>query len=216
LNVALVHTEEAVERIAHGGMVVVVDDEWRENEGDLTLAAECVTADAVAFMIRHARGLVCMPCDGHILDALRIGPMVDDNTCTNQTAFCVSVDHRSVGSGISAPDRAETIRRMLDPRSRPEDFSRPGHVFPLRAREGGVLRRTGHTEAAVDLARLAGLRPAAVICEILKDDGTPARVPDLEAFVREHDLVMVSIDHIVEYRLGRASSLLLARSALSA
>lgn len=209
-----IHT--ALEAIGRGEMVVVVDDPDRENEGDLTMAAELVTPEAIAFMIRHARGLVCMPCDGTRLDQLAIHPMVTDNTCGNQTAFTVSIDHRSVGSGISAPDRATTIRKVIAPASRADDFMRPGHVFPLRAREGGVLRRAGHTEAAVDLARMAGLFPAAVICEILLDDGTPARVPHLETFAAEHRLAMVSIDQLVAYRRSRASALLLARSRRTA
>ena len=190
--------EEALRRIRRGEMVLVVDDEERENEGDLTMAAEWVTPEAVNFMLRWGRGLVCMPAAGEVLDRLEIGPMVEQATA--DTAFCVSVDHRSAGSGIGAADRATTIRRILDPRSRPEDFLRPGHVFPLRARDGGVLERRGHTEAAVDLARLAGLPPVAVICEVLHDDGSPARLPYLELFCQEHRVPMVSVAQVVAHR----------------
>ncbi|HVW34869.1 MAG TPA: 3,4-dihydroxy-2-butanone-4-phosphate synthase, partial [Acidimicrobiia bacterium] len=172
--------------------------EDREDEADLTLAAQSVTPEAIAFMLRHGRGLVCMPCEGGRLDRLGFGPMVSDAGC--DTAFTVSVDHRSVGSGISAADRAATIRAVLDPWARPGDFVRPGHVFPLRARDGGVLVRTGHTEAAVDLARLAGLAPCAVICEVLNDDGTIARGEDLERLAADQDLARVTIEDLVAYR----------------
>jgi 3,4-dihydroxy 2-butanone 4-phosphate synthase/GTP cyclohydrolase II len=193
--------EEALKRIRRGEMVLVVDDEDRENEGDLTLAASWVTPEAVNFMLRWARGLVCMPCDARRLDALDMGPMVPPDTAGNDTAFTVSIDHVTVGSGIGAADRATTIRRVLDANSRPGDFARPGHVFPLRARVGGVLERRGHTEAAVDLARLAGLPPVAVICEVLCDDGSPARLDYLEQFAADHRVAMISVDHIAEYRL---------------
>jgi 3,4-dihydroxy 2-butanone 4-phosphate synthase/GTP cyclohydrolase II len=181
-------------------MVLVVDDEDRENEGDLTMAAEWVTPDAVNFMLRWARGLVCMPCDGALLDALDIGPMCAPGAATADTAFTVTIDHVDAGSGIGAGDRALTIRRVLDPRSTPGDFVRPGHVFPLRARPGGVLERRGHTEAAVDLARLAGLPPVAVICEVLHDDGSPARVPYLELFAQEHRIAVISVEQLAEHR----------------
>ncbi|MCZ7527209.1 MAG: 3,4-dihydroxy-2-butanone-4-phosphate synthase [Acidimicrobiia bacterium] len=197
---ALSSIEEALKRIRRGEMVLVVDDEDRENEGDLTMAAEWVTPEAVNFMLRWARGLVCMPCDHVRLDSLDIGPMVPDGRATSDTAFTVSIDHRSVGSGISAADRATTIRRILDTSSRPDDFVRPGHVFPLRARQGGVLERRGHTEAAVDLARLAGLTPCAVICEVLHDDGSPARMPFLRMFAAEHRVAMISVEQLVGYR----------------
>jgi 3,4-dihydroxy 2-butanone 4-phosphate synthase/GTP cyclohydrolase II len=193
--------DDALRRVRRGEMVLVVDDEDRENEGDLTLAAEWVTPDAVNFMLRWARGLVCVPCDGGRLDELEIGPMVPPAHAGCDTAFTVSVDHRAAGSGIGAASRALTIRRLLDPDSRPGDFVRPGHVFPLRARAGGVLERRGHTEAAVDLARLAGLAPAAVICEVLHDDGSPARMPYLELFAQEHRVAMVSVAQVAEHRL---------------
>jgi 3,4-dihydroxy-2-butanone 4-phosphate synthase len=181
-------------------MVLVSDGVEREDEADLTIAAQWVTAETIAFMLRHGRGLVCMPCDGSRLDRLRIGAMVTDGVSGCDTAFTVSIDHRTVGSGISAADRATTIRAVLDPWSRPEDFVRPGHVFPLRARPGGVLVRPGHTEAAVDLVRLAGLAPCAVICEVLNDDGSVARGPELKQLAEDHDLAMVSIEDLIAYR----------------
>src|SRR4051794_33577245 len=199
-SVALTTIDEALRRIRRGEMVLVVDDEDRENEGDLTMAAEWVTPDAVNFMLRWARGLVCMPCDASRLDELDIHPMLPPGRATCDTAFSVTIDHVDAGSGIGAADRALTIRRVLDPRSRADHFVRPGHVFPLRARPGGVLDRRGHTEAAVDLARLAGLPPVAVICEVLHDDGSPARVPYLELFAQEHRVAMVSVAQLVEYR----------------
>jgi 3,4-dihydroxy 2-butanone 4-phosphate synthase / GTP cyclohydrolase II len=192
--------DEALRRIRRGEMVLVVDDEDRENEGDLTMAAEWVTPDAINFMLRWARGLVCMPCAANRLDELEIGPMVPPEHATCDTAFAVSIDHRTAGSGIGAGDRATTIRRVLDARSAPHDFVRPGHVFPLRARPGGVLERRGHTEAAVDLARLAGLPPIAVICEVLHDDGSPARFQYLQLFAQEHRIAMISVEQVVEYR----------------
>jgi 3,4-dihydroxy-2-butanone 4-phosphate synthase len=195
--------EDALRRIRRGEMVLVVDDEDRENEGDLTIAADWVTAESVNFMLRWARGLVCTPCDGSILEALAIGPMVPTGTESADTAFCTSIDHRDAGSGIGAADRAHTIRRMLAPGVRPEEFVRPGHVFPLRARPGGVLERRGHTEAAVDIARLAGLTPAAVICEVLHDDGSPARLPYLRLFCEEHRIPMISVEQIVDFRRER-------------
>lgn len=197
--------DDALRRIRRGEMVLVVDDEDRENEGDLTMAAEWVTPDAVNFMLRWARGLVCMPCDGAVLDALSIGPMVPATEATTDTAFCVTIDHVHAGSGIGAGDRALTIRRVLDPRSTTTDFLRPGHVFPLRAKPGGVLERRGHTEAAVDLARLAGLPPVAVICEVLHDDGSPARIPYLELFAQEHRIAVISVEQLAAYRSERES-----------
>ncbi len=194
--------DEALKRIRRGEMVLVVDDEDRENEGDLTLAASWVTPEAVNFMLTWARGLVCMPCDVGRLDELDFWPMVPPDRAGNDTAFTVSIDHMTAGSGIGAADRATTIRRVLDPASRPADFQRPGHVFPLRARPGGVLERRGHTEASVDLARLAGLPPVAVICEVLCEDGSPARFPYLERFAAEHRIAMVSVDQVVEHRLA--------------
>jgi 3,4-dihydroxy 2-butanone 4-phosphate synthase/GTP cyclohydrolase II len=192
--------DEAVRRIRRGEMVLVVDDEDRENEGDLTMAASWVTPEAINFMLRWARGLVCMPCDARMLDDLDIHPMLPDGRATCDTAFCVSIDHASAGSGIGVADRAVTIRKVLDPTARAGDFVRPGHVFPLRARAGGVLERRGHTEAAVDLARLAGLPPVAVICEVLQDDGAPARLAFLEMFAHEHRVAMISVDQIAEHR----------------
>ena len=192
--------DEALRRIRRGEMVLVVDDEDRENEGDLTLAANWVTPEALNFMLRWARGLVCMPCDAARLDELQIGPMVPPEHAMCDTAFSVSIDHRSAGSGIGAADRAVTIRKVLDPMTAPTEFVRPGHVFPLRARPGGVLERRGHTEAAVDLARLAGLPPAAVICEVLQDDGSPARLPYLTRFADDHRVAMISVDQVAEHR----------------
>ena len=201
MNPNLATVDEALKRIRRGEMVLVVDDEDRENEGDLTMAASWVTPESVNFMLRWARGLVCMPCDLRRLDELDIGPMVAPDIAGNDTAFTVSIDHVRAGSGIGAADRALTIRQVLDTGSRPGDFSRPGHVFPLRARPGGVLERRGHTEASVDLARLAGLPPVAVICEVLCDDGSPARFAYLERFAEEHRIAMVAVDQVVEYRL---------------
>jgi 3,4-dihydroxy 2-butanone 4-phosphate synthase/GTP cyclohydrolase II len=199
--VSLTTIDDALRRIRRGEMVLVVDDEDRENEGDLTLAAEWVTPEAVNFMLRWARGLVCMPCDGTWLDKLDIEQMVPPGRAGCDTAFTVSIDHRNAGSGIGAADRALTVRRFLHPDSRPDDFIRPGHVFPLRAREGGVLERRGHTEAAVDLARLAGLPPVAVICEVLHDDGSPARFPYLELFAEEHRIAMISVAQVADHRV---------------
>lgn len=192
--------EEAIEDIRAGKMVIVVDDEDRENEGDLVMAAERVTPQAIAFMATYGRGLICLPIIGERLDALRIHPMVPHSTDPHETAFTVSIDHKDTTTGISAFDRALTIQKVLDPNSRPEDFRRPGHVFPLRAKEGGVLRRAGHTEAAVDLARLAGLYPAGVICEIMNDDGRMARVPELLEFAARHNLKIITIADLIQYR----------------
>ncbi len=193
--------DEALKRIRRGEMVLVGDDEARENEGDLTNAASWVTPDAVNFMLRWGRGLLCMPCAPERLDELDFWPMVPSDRAGCDTAFTVSIDHITAGSGIGAADRAVTIRKVLDPDACATDFSRPGHVFPLRAREGGVLERRGHTEAAVDLARLAGLPPVAAICEVLSDDGSPARLPYLERFAADHLVAMVSVDQIVEHRV---------------
>ena len=198
---ALSSIDDALKRIRRGEMVLVVDDEDRENEGDLTMAASWVTAEAINFMLRWGRGLVCMPCDGRVLDALDVWPMVPSERAGCDTAFGVSIDHVTAGSGIGAGDRARTIRKVVDPESRPTDFHRPGHVFPLRARPGGVLERRGHTEASVDLALLAGLPPVAAICEVLAEDGSPARLPHLERFAVDHRIAMVSVDQIVEFRL---------------
>jgi len=195
--------EEALEDLRAGRMVVVVDDEDRENEGDLVMAAEKVTPEAINFMVTHGRGLVCVPMEGKRLDELDLGPMVPSNEDPMGTAFTVSVDAKETTTGISAFERAFTIKKLVDPRTRPQDLRRPGHVFPLRAKEGGVLKRTGHTEAAVDLARMAGLYPAGVICEIMNPDGTMARLPQLFAFCQEHGLKLITIASIIEYRRRR-------------
>ncbi|MGI9102097.1 MAG: 3,4-dihydroxy-2-butanone-4-phosphate synthase [Terriglobales bacterium] len=192
----------AIEDIRAGRMVVVVDDEDRENEGDLTLAAERVTPDAINFMAKFGRGLICLAMTEDRLDHLRIGPMTAENTSQFGTAFCEAIDARDgVTTGISAYDRARTIQVAIDPRSRAGDLARPGHVFPLRARRGGVLVRAGQTEASVDLARLAGLVPAGVICEIMNEDGTMARVPDLVKFCGEHGLRMLTVAELIRYRM---------------
>jgi 3,4-dihydroxy 2-butanone 4-phosphate synthase / GTP cyclohydrolase II len=192
----------AIEEIRAGRMVVVVDDEDRENEGDLTLAAEKVTPELINFMAKHGRGLVCLAMTEERLDHLRIGPMTAENTSNYGTAFCEAIDARDgVTTGISAYDRARTIQIAIDPSTRPTDLARPGHVFPLRARKGGVLVRAGQTEASVDLARLAGLIPAGVICEIMRDDGTMARVRDLIEFCETHNLKMLTVAELIRYRM---------------
>ncbi|NIM01281.1 MAG: bifunctional 3,4-dihydroxy-2-butanone-4-phosphate synthase/GTP cyclohydrolase II [Acidobacteria bacterium] len=194
--------EEAIEEIRQGRMIIALDDEDRENEGDLVCAAEDVTPEIVNFMATHGRGLVCMPMTPERLDELEISEMVEKNTARRGTAFCVSIEaRRDITTGISAADRAHTIRLAVNPETRPEDLARPGHVFPLRARPGGVLKRAGHTEASVDLCRLAGLRPAAVICEIMNEDGSMARLDRLEPFAREHGLKMISIADLIAYRM---------------
>ncbi len=204
MEVAFADIEEAIADIRQGRMVVVVDDEDRENEGDLIMAAEKVTPEAVNFMARFGRGLICVPMPGERLDALDIPPMVVRPTDSMGTDFAVSVDAREgITTGISAHDRARTIRLLADPRTKPTDLVRPGHIFPLRAKEGGVLRRPGHTEAAVDLCKLAGLEPVGVICEIMNDDGTMARLPDLVEFARRHGLRLISIADLVRYRMRR-------------
>ena len=193
---------EAVAEIRAGRMVVVVDDEDRENEGDLTLAAEFVTPEAINFMAKYGRGLICLTLTEERADYLRLGPMTQENTSRFGTAFTESVEAREgVTTGISAADRAHTIRVAIDPKSTAHDLARPGHVFPLRARKGGVLVRAGQTEASVDLARMGGLVPAGVICEIMNDDGTMARVPDLVKFCEEHGLKMVTVADLIRYRL---------------
>ena len=197
-----VEVQEAVAEIRAGRMVVVVDDEDRENEGDLTLAAEHVTPEAINFMARFGRGLICLTLTEDRADYLRLGPMTQENTSRFGTAFTESIEAREgVTTGISAADRAHTIRVAIDPASTAQDLARPGHVFPLRARKGGVLVRAGQTEASVDLARLAGLVPAGVICEIMNDDGTMARVPDLVTFCAEHGLKMLTVAALIRYRL---------------
>ena len=194
--------EDAVAAIGRGEMVIVVDDEDRENEGDLTMAAEKVTPDAINFMAKHGRGLICMPMTGERLDKLEIPLMVERNSTRFETAFCVAIEaKRGTSTGISAADRAATIKAAIHPKTKPSDLARPGHIFPLRARDGGVLVRTGQTEAAVDLARIAGLAPAGVICEIMNDDGTMARVPALTKFARRHKLLMITIADLIRYRM---------------
>jgi 3,4-dihydroxy 2-butanone 4-phosphate synthase / GTP cyclohydrolase II len=184
-------------------MIVVVDDEDRENEGDLTLAAEKVTPEAINFMAKYGRGLVCLAMTEERLEHLRIGPMTAENTSNYGTAFCEAIDARDgVSTGISAYDRARTIKVAIDPATRPSDLARPGHVFPLRARKGGVLVRAGQTEAAVDLSRLAGLIPSGIICEIMRDDGTMARVPDLIDFCRTHEMKMLTVAELIRYRMA--------------
>jgi 3,4-dihydroxy 2-butanone 4-phosphate synthase/GTP cyclohydrolase II len=195
---------EAIEDFRAGKMLVVVDDEDRENEGDLTIAAEKVTPEAINFMARYGRGLVCLPMTGERLDELRIPLMVRDeqNSAKFGTAFCVPIEARQgTTTGISAADRARTVLVAIDPRSKPEDLARPGHMFPLRARPGGVLERAGQTEAAVDLARLAGLYPAGVICEVMNEDGTMARVSQLEPFCAEHGIRLITIRDLIRYRM---------------
>jgi len=195
---------DAVEAIRAGGFVVVVDDEARENEGDLVLAAERATPEAVNFMVKHARGLITVPMTGERLDALHLPQMVEQNTSHQGTAFAISVGAKhKITTGISAHDRAATIRALVDPATHPEDLSRPGHVFPLRAIAGGVLRRAGHTEAAIDLVKLAGLSPAGVLCEIMSDDGTMARLPELRAFAARHRLPIITVAALIRYRLER-------------
>ena len=192
----------AIDEIREGRMIVVVDDEDRENEGDLTLAAEKVTPEAINFMAKHGRGLVCLAMTEERLDHLRIGNMTAENTSQYGTAFCEAIDAREgVTTGISAYDRCHTIKVAIDPASRPLDLARPGHVFPLRARKGGVLVSAGQTEASVDLARLAGMVPAGIICEIMKDDGTMARVPDLIDFCRTHNMKMLTVAELIRYRM---------------
>ena len=192
--------EQAIEDIKYGKMVVVVDDEDRENEGDLIVAAATVTPEDINFMAKYAKGLICTPIDGRRLDELDIGPMVAHNTDNHETAFTVSIDAVETGTGISAFERCQTIRRMLDPTAKPATFRRPGHVFPLRSVEGGVLRRAGHTETTTDLARLAGFYPAGLCCEIMADDGEMMRTPELKEFAKKHGLNMITVKDLIEYR----------------
>jgi 3,4-dihydroxy 2-butanone 4-phosphate synthase/GTP cyclohydrolase II len=192
---------DAVAAIARGEIIVVVDDEDRENEGDLIMAAESATAETIAFFVRHTSGVICTPLMGERLDELEVPLMVRDNTEAQRTAFTYSVDFRhNTSTGISAADRAATIQALINPATRPGDLARPGHIFPLRYAEGGVLKRAGHTEAAVDLARMAGMFPSGVLCEIVNDDGTMARVPDLVEFCRTHNLLMITIAELIRYR----------------
>ena len=202
----ITRVEEALEDIRHGKMVILVDDEDRENEGDLTMAAEKVTPEAINFMARFGRGLICLSLTEERINELRIPMMVSENTSRFQTAFTISIDAcKGVTTGISAADRACTILTLIDDRTLPEDLASPGHVFPLRAKQGGVLVRTGQTEGSVDLARLAGLKPAGVICEVMNDDGTMARLPDLQIFAKKHGLKIVAIADLIKYRLNKES-----------
>lgn len=197
-----VSVEQAIEDVRAGRMIIIVDDEDRENEGDLMVAAEKITPEIINFMARHGRGLICLPLTRERLEELHLPLMVNDNTAPYQTAFTVSIDAKEgVSTGISAHDRARTILTAVDPATRPEDLARPGHIFPLQAREGGVLSRAGQTEAAVDLARLAGLRPAGVICEIMNEDGSMARMPQLEEASRKHGLSILTIADLIRYRM---------------
>ena len=202
MNQPFAPIESVLEAIQAGRMVVVVDDEDRENEGDLIIAAEAATPEALAFFVRYTSGVICVSLTGERLDELQIPLMVrDNNTESQRTAFTYTVDAMAnVTTGISAADRSTTIQTLIDPAARPADLSRPGHIFPLRYAEGGVLKRAGHTEAAVDLARMAGMTPAGVLCEIVNDDGTMSRVPDLETFCAEHGLLMVSIAQLIRHR----------------
>jgi 3,4-dihydroxy 2-butanone 4-phosphate synthase/GTP cyclohydrolase II len=195
--------EEAIEELQEGHVVVVVDDEDRENEGDLVCSAQMVTPDIINFMSKNGRGLICMPCIASRLDELDIPAMVEDNTSAQGTAFTVSIGAKGkITTGISAFDRSATVQAVINPETTAADISKPGHVFPLRAREGGVLMRAGHTEAAVDLARLAGHFPAGVICEIMQEDGTMARVPELEKFAKKFGLKMITVEDLIKYRIG--------------
>jgi len=192
---------EAIEDIREGKFIIIIDDETRENEGDLAIAAEKVTPEAINFMAKHGRGLICLPIIGQRLDELGIPLMVQENTSKNCTAFTVSIEAKTkITTGISASDRAQTIKTVLDPNSKPNDLARPGHVFPIRARDGGVLVRAGHTEAIVDLARLAGLYPAGVICEVMNEDGTMARLPELEILASTYDFKIITITDLIAYR----------------
>ncbi len=206
--------EEAVEAIRNGEIIIVTDDPGRENEGDLVMAAEKSTPEAINFMAKYARGLICLPATKEKLDELKLGPMVQDSTALLSTAYTVSIDARdNITTGISAHDRAETILKLVSPDAKPEDFVRPGHIFPLRAVEGGVLRRAGHTEAAVDLARQAGLYPAGVICEIMNEDGTMARVPQLLKFAEQYGLKITTVSHLIEHRRRNDKLIRLVTSA---
>jgi 3,4-dihydroxy 2-butanone 4-phosphate synthase/GTP cyclohydrolase II len=208
------HIEDAIRDIKKGKLIILVDDEDRENEGDLVIAAEKVTPQAINFMAKHARGLICLALTTERVEELQLPQQASENTATFGTAFTVSIDARKdITTGISAADRATTIHVAIDPKSKPSDLARPGHVFPLKAQTGGVLKRAGQTEGSVDLARLAGLRPAGVICEIMNPDGTMARVPELARFAKHHKLKMVTIKSLIEYRMQRETFVKMAGSA---
>jgi len=191
--------KEAIEEIRNERMLIIVDDENRENEGDLYIAAEHVSPEVINFMAKYARGIICLAITSRRLKELDIPQMVKNNTDNNQTAFTVSIDHISTRTGVSMQERAVTIKAVLNPDSKPNDFRRPGHVFPLQAREGGVLQRQGHTEASVELSRIAGLYEAGVICEIANDDGTMSRLPQLVEFAHMHNLKIISIEQLIKY-----------------
>lgn len=195
--------EDAIEDLKQGKPIIVVDDEDRENEGDLIILTEKATPEAINFMITEARGLVCVPITSERAEALNLPPMVNHNTDYHGTAFTVSVDHVSTSTGISAHERSMTVMALIDETAKPEHFRRPGHIFPLIAKEGGVLRRAGHTEAAIDLANMCGAKPSSVICEIIKEDGTMARLPDLIEFKEKHGLKLISIEEMIKYRNGK-------------
>jgi 3,4-dihydroxy 2-butanone 4-phosphate synthase/GTP cyclohydrolase II len=198
--------QEAVEDIRNGKMIILVDDEDRENEGDLCMAAQFVTPEAINFMARYGRGLICLTLTEDMADRLRLKPMVQDNKARFGTAFTISIEAlHGVTTGISAADRATTIQAAVNPNAKPEDIVSPGHIFPIRARKGGVLVRTGQTEGSVDLCRLSGLTPAGVICEIMKDDGTMARMPDLEIFAKEYNIKIITIADLIDYRMQNES-----------
>jgi 3,4-dihydroxy 2-butanone 4-phosphate synthase/GTP cyclohydrolase II len=202
--VAIATIEEAIAEIRDGRMIIIIDDEDRENEGDLVCAAEKVTPEIINFMARHARGLICLPLTEERCDELHLTTQVADNTSYLGTAFTVSIDaRRGISTGISASDRATTILVAVDANSRPQDLARPGHIFPLRAKNGGVLVRPGQTEASVDIARMAGLNPSGVICEIMNEDGTMARLPELEVFAAQHNLKMITVADLVRYRISK-------------
>jgi 3,4-dihydroxy 2-butanone 4-phosphate synthase/GTP cyclohydrolase II len=198
--------EEAIDDIRNGKMVILVDDEDRENEGDLTMAAEMITPEAINFMATHGRGLICLSLTPERVEHLQLPMMTTDNTSSFGTAFTISIEaKKGVTTGISAADRATTIKTAISPKARPEDLARPGHVFPLRSKPGGVLQRTGQTEGSVDLARLAGLYPAGVICEIMNDDGTMSRVPQLREFAKKHGMKIVTVKDLIAYRVKKES-----------
>lgn len=195
--------EDAIAALARGGMIVVVDDEDRENEGDVIIASDAVTPASIAFMMKHARGLVCVAMEGDRLDELELPLMVPRNTESHKTAFTVSVDYLpATTTGISAADRAASVQALIDPKSKPEDFARPGHIFPLRAHPEGVIGRPGHTEAAVDLSRLAGRFPSGVICEVANDDGSMARLPELSTFAELHGIPLITIQDLITFIQG--------------
>lgn len=211
----LVSIEQAIEELREGRFIIIVDSEDRENEGDLCVAAELITPEKINFMAKHGRGLICLPLLPDRLDELKIPMMVSENTSRFETAFTVSIEAKEgISTGISAYDRAKTILTAIDPKSKPHDIVRPGHIFPLRARKGGVLVRAGQTEASIDMSRMAGLYPAAVICEIMKDDGTMARMPDLIEFSKKHKINIITIEDLIRYRTSKES--LVSRLAESA